>query len=46
VLERLEAPMNVLDDQLTGSLTPEQIEALLDALGEIRESLEKNAKQE
>lgn len=46
VLDRLEAPMNRLDDQITGTLAPEQIDALLDALGEIRESVEKNTKQE
>lgn len=46
VLERLEEPINQLDDRVTGNLAPDHIEALLEALGEIRESLEKHAKQE
>lgn len=46
LLERLEGSMNQLDDQVTGKLGPEQIDALLDALGEIRESLERNTRQE
>ncbi|MDP9194266.1 MAG: MarR family transcriptional regulator [Acidobacteriota bacterium] len=46
LLERLEGPMDQLDDQVTGKLGPEQIDTLLDALGEIRESLERNSRQE
>ena len=46
LLERLEEPMNRLDDQISNALAPAQIDALIDALGEIRVSLEKNAKQE
>lgn len=46
ILERLEEPMNRLDDQVTGTLPSQHVDALLEALGEIRESLEKNAKQE
>jgi DNA-binding MarR family transcriptional regulator len=46
LLERLEATMNQLDDHVTGELGPEQIDALLDALGEIREGLERNSRQE
>src|ERR1700741_1401153 len=42
LLERLDASMNQLDDHVTGKLGAEQIDALLDALGEIRESLERN----
>jgi MarR family transcriptional regulator, 2-MHQ and catechol-resistance regulon repressor len=45
LLERLDATMDHLDDQVTGKLGPGQIDALLDALGEIRESLERNSKQ-
>jgi DNA-binding MarR family transcriptional regulator len=46
LLERLDATMNQLDDHVTGKLGPEQIDALLDALGEIREGLERNSRQE
>ena len=46
LLERLDATMNQLDDQVTGKLSSEQIDALLDALGEIRESLEHNTRQD
>lgn len=42
VLERLDDPMNGLDDQTTGTLPIEQVEALLEILGEIRENAEKN----
>lgn len=46
VLERLEEPMNRLDDQVTAALPPEHVDALLEALGEIRENLEKHTTQE
>lgn len=41
VLDRIEEPMNRLDDQIAGALGPEQIDALLEALGAIRESIQK-----
>ena len=41
ILDRLEESVNELDDRVTGALPPEKIDALLEALGEIRESLEK-----
>ena len=41
ILDRLEEPMNRFDDRITGNLSPDHIDALLEALGEIRESLEK-----
>jgi DNA-binding MarR family transcriptional regulator len=37
VLDRLEDAMNALDDSLTGRLTEQQIETLLDGLSEIRQ---------
>ena len=40
VLERLDAPMDGLDDATTGTLTPEQIESLLEILSEIRARLQ------
>jgi DNA-binding MarR family transcriptional regulator len=43
VLERLEEPMNTLDDQTTGTLAPEQVETLLRILGDIRENAEKHS---
>jgi DNA-binding MarR family transcriptional regulator len=43
VLDRLEEPMNKLDDQTTGNFAPEQVEALLRMLGEIRESIDQNS---
>jgi MarR family transcriptional regulator, organic hydroperoxide resistance regulator len=43
VLERLEEPMNRLDDATTGNLPSERVEALLEILGEIRENAEKNS---
>ena len=46
LLERLEAPMNRLDDATTGTLAPGQVEALLEILGEIRENAEKNSPPE
>ena len=46
ILERLEEPMNRLDDTTTGTLLPEQVEALLKILGEIRENAEKNSPTE
>ena len=46
VLDRLEEPMNRLDEQISGALSPAQIDAFLEALGEIREILEKNNPQE
>jgi DNA-binding MarR family transcriptional regulator len=46
VLERLEDPMNRLDDATTGTIPPEQVEALLEILGEIRENVEKNSPSE
>jgi DNA-binding MarR family transcriptional regulator len=42
VLERLEEPMNRLDDATTGNIPLERVEALLEILGEIRENAEKN----
>ncbi|HEX8618318.1 MAG TPA: MarR family transcriptional regulator [Thermoanaerobaculia bacterium] len=39
LLERLDEPINQLDDTTTGTLSPEQIDALLDALTEIRSQL-------
>ena len=36
VLERLDAPMDQLDDATTGTLTQEQVESLLEILSEIR----------
>lgn len=42
VLERLEEPMNRLDDATTGTLPPEQVELLLEILGEIRIQAEKS----
>ena len=42
VLERLEEPMNRLDDATTGTIPSEKVEALLEILGEIRENAEKN----
>src|SRR5690349_20736064 len=41
VLDRLEEPVNALDDRTTGSIPAEHVETLLDLLGEIRENLEK-----
>ena len=46
VLERLDEPMNQLDDQTTGTLPLEQVEALLEILGEIRVNAEKNSASE
>jgi DNA-binding MarR family transcriptional regulator len=46
ILDRIEEPMSRLDDQIAGALGPEQIDALLETLGAIRESLEQNARQE
>jgi DNA-binding MarR family transcriptional regulator len=40
LLERLDEPMNQLDDKTTGTLSPDQIESLLEALGEIREHID------
>jgi DNA-binding MarR family transcriptional regulator len=39
LLDRLDEPMNQLDDKTTGNLSPEQIDGLLEALGEIREHI-------
>jgi DNA-binding MarR family transcriptional regulator len=39
LLERLDEPVDHLDDTTTGRLSPEQIDALLDALTEIRSQL-------
>jgi DNA-binding MarR family transcriptional regulator len=39
LLERLDEPMNHLDDKTTGNLSPAQIDGLLEALGEIREHI-------
>ncbi|HEY0155672.1 MAG TPA: MarR family transcriptional regulator [Thermoanaerobaculia bacterium] len=36
VLERLDGPMDQLDDTTTGTLAPEQVESLLEILSEIR----------
>jgi hypothetical protein len=46
ILERLEEPMNRFDDQIGGALAPGQIDALLEALGAIREGVEKSGRQE
>lgn len=46
VLDRLEEPMNRLDDATTGTLPLDQVEALLEILGEIRENAEKNSPTE
>ncbi|MFL6245805.1 MAG: MarR family winged helix-turn-helix transcriptional regulator [Thermoanaerobaculia bacterium] len=46
ILERLEEPMNRLDDATTGTLPPEQVEALLEILGEIRENAQKHSPAE
>jgi DNA-binding MarR family transcriptional regulator len=40
VLERLDEPMNRLDDATTGTVPPEHVDLLLTVLGEIREVLE------
>ncbi|HEX8252490.1 MAG TPA: MarR family transcriptional regulator [Thermoanaerobaculia bacterium] len=40
LLERLDDPMNVLDDNVTGTLPPEQVDALLEILSEIRAKLQ------
>jgi DNA-binding MarR family transcriptional regulator len=40
VLDALEERMNNLDDTTTGTLSPEQVEALLDILSEIRTTLQ------
>jgi DNA-binding MarR family transcriptional regulator len=45
VLERVEEPMNRLDDQIADALAPDQIDALLEVLGAIRESLEQSGTQ-
>lgn len=42
VLERLEEPMNHLADQITATLSPEQVDSLITALADIREILEQN----
>ncbi|HYH08174.1 MAG TPA: winged helix DNA-binding protein [Thermoanaerobaculia bacterium] len=39
VLEKLESPMDELDDTLTGDLTPEQVDTVLEALSVIREQV-------
>jgi DNA-binding MarR family transcriptional regulator len=41
LLDRVEEPMNRLDDRIAAALAPEQIEAFLDTLGAIRETIEK-----
>jgi DNA-binding MarR family transcriptional regulator len=46
VLERLQQSMNRFDDATTGTLPSEQVEALLEILGEIRENAEKNTPTE
>ena len=46
VLDRLQDPMNRFDDATTGTLAPEQVEALLEILGEIRVNAEKNSPTE
>ncbi len=46
VLERLDEPLNRLDDQTTGTLAAEQVEALLQILADIRENAEKNSPPE
>lgn len=40
VLERLDAPMDQLDDATTGTLTQEQVESLLEILSEIRSKVQ------
>ncbi len=40
LLDTLDGPMNALDDATTGTLTPEQIESLLDVLDVIRSHLQ------
>jgi DNA-binding MarR family transcriptional regulator len=40
VLDQLEEPLNQLDDTTTGNLSPEQVEAFLDMLSEIRSHLQ------
>ncbi|MDQ3282800.1 MAG: MarR family transcriptional regulator, partial [Acidobacteriota bacterium] len=40
LLERIDEPMDRLDDQTTGTLPKEQIETLLEILGSIRETLQ------
>jgi DNA-binding MarR family transcriptional regulator len=40
LLERLDEPMNQLDEKTTGTLSPDQVESLLEALGEIREHID------
>lgn len=46
VLERLDAPVNELDDQTAGKIPPEKIDLLLEMLSQIRENAEKNAPPE
>ncbi len=46
VLERLDEPMNRLDDATTGTLPTERVAILLEILGEIRELAEKNSPRE
>jgi MarR family transcriptional regulator, organic hydroperoxide resistance regulator len=41
VLDRLEEPVNELDDRTTGTIPAAHVETLLELLGEIRENLEK-----
>lgn len=41
ILERLEGPMNELDDTTTATLSPDKIDVLLEALAEIREHLDR-----
>ena len=41
VLDRLEEPVNRLDDSIAGTLPTERLEILLEILGEIRELAEK-----
>lgn len=41
LLEHLDAPLNELDDRLSAALSPTQLDALLDALAEIRANVEK-----
>ena len=40
LLERLDAPMNELDESVAANLTEEQIDRLLEILGQIRENTE------
>ncbi|HYI11131.1 MAG TPA: MarR family transcriptional regulator [Thermoanaerobaculia bacterium] len=40
ILDNLEPPMNELDDTTTSTLSPEQVDLLLEALAEIRERIE------